>query len=163
MGEPRPGRRPARRLTLTEAADALGVSRDAVRMRVRRGSLASEKGEDGRVYVFVEPDQDAVHPESQDEASRDAPLVEELRDRVESLERQLQRADERDRENRRIIAALTQRIPELEMPAETPPEEQPESPTPPTEQPGRVEPQAQVEGAQEGAERRSWWRRLFGG
>jgi hypothetical protein len=46
------------------------------------------------------------------------------------------------------LAQLVQRIPELEMPAETPPEEQPESPSEATEQPGRVEPQPQVEGAQ---------------
>jgi hypothetical protein len=42
-------------------------------------------------------------------------------------------------------------------------EEPPESPTEATEQPGRVAPQAQVEGAQEEAERVSWWRRVFGG
>jgi hypothetical protein len=64
MGEPQPGSRPGRRVTLTEAAELLGTSRDAVRMRVRRGSLASEKGEDGRVYVFVEPDQDRTPLES---------------------------------------------------------------------------------------------------
>jgi hypothetical protein len=71
---------------------------------------------------------------------------------------------EAGRENRRIIAALTQRIPAIESPAETP-QEPPESPTAATEQPGRVEPepQPQVQGAQEGAERVSWWRRLFGG
>jgi hypothetical protein len=32
-----------------------------------------------------------------------------------------------------------------------------------TEQPGRVEPQVSVEGAQEGTQRVSWWRRIFGG
>jgi hypothetical protein len=73
---------------------------------------------------------------------------------------------EAGRENRRIIAALTQRIPAIESPLKSP-QEPPESPTEATEQPGRVEPQAQVEGAQEGAERpeerRSLWRRMFGG
>jgi hypothetical protein len=67
---------------------------------------------------------------------------------------------EAGRENRRIIAVLTQRIPAIESLAETP-EEPPESPAAATEQPGRVE--AQVQGAQEGAQRVSWWRRLFGG
>ena len=62
-------------------------------------------------------------------------------------------------ENRRIIALLTQRIPAIESLAKTP-QEPPESPTEATEQPDRVE--AQVEGAQEGAERRSWWRRMIG-
>jgi hypothetical protein len=141
---------------MAEAAELLGTSKDAVRMRVRRGSLRSEKGEDGRVYVYVEPDQDTVHAGSEGEASGE--LVAELRDRVGSLERELERAHERDRENRRIIAALTQRIPEIEAP----PAEPPESPTAATEQSGRVEPQPQVEGVQEAAEPRSWWRRVFG-
>jgi hypothetical protein len=39
--------------------------------------------------------------------------------RIDSLERQLEQANERDRENRRIIAALTTRIAEIEAP-ETP-------------------------------------------
>ena len=61
MGEHRPGRdrehdhvHDRERLTLAEAAEVLGISKDGVRMRVRRGQLPSEKGEDNRVYVFVE-------------------------------------------------------------------------------------------------------------
>jgi hypothetical protein len=45
-------RRPERRVHLSDAAELLGVSKDAVRMRVKRGTLRSEKGEDGRVYVW---------------------------------------------------------------------------------------------------------------
>jgi hypothetical protein len=70
--------------------------------------------------------------------------------------------EEANRENRRIIAALTQRIPAIEAPAEAPSQEPPESPAAATEQPGRVELQAQVEGAQEPAEQVSWWRRVLG-
>ena len=172
-------RRSERRVHLSEAAALLGVSKDAVRMRVKRGTLRSEKGEDGRVYVWVNvvPDGDpnTVHPESQVDAWRE--LIDELRDRVRSLE-------ESNRENRRIIAALTQRIPEIEAPASP---QSPGAPESATEQPGRVEPQPSVEGAQEPressemhmpeagggpslprdqqapSERRSWWRRMFGG
>ena len=137
-------RRSERRVHLSEAAALLDVSKDAVRMRVKRGTLRSEKGEDGRVYVWVNdaPDGDPnpVRPESQvDHAWRE--LVDELRDRVRSLE-------ESNRENRRIIAALTQRIPEIEAPQEPPTEH--------TEATEQLEPQPSVEGAQEAAERRSW-------
>jgi hypothetical protein len=38
-------RRSERRVHLSEAAALLGVSKDAVRMRVKRGTLRSEKGE----------------------------------------------------------------------------------------------------------------------
>jgi hypothetical protein len=104
-------RRPERRVHLSEAAEILGVSKDAVRMQVKRGTLRSEKGEDGRVYVWMNviPDADpnGVHPQGEVDPYRE--LVEELRDWVRSLE-------EANRENRRIIAALTSKIPAIEAP-----------------------------------------------
>jgi hypothetical protein len=173
-------RRSERRVHLSEAATLLGVSKDAVRMRVKRGTLRSEKGADGRVYVWVNVNPhagpDDVHPGSQAEAWRE--LIDELRDRVRSLE-------ESNRENRRIIAALTQRIPEIEAPREpSGATEPPGAPSEATEQPGRVEPQPAVQStqAQESSEmampeagggplprdqqatsERPWWQRMFGG
>ena len=53
-------RRPERRVHLGEVAEILGASKDAVRMRVKRGTLRSVKGEDGRLYVWMNviPDAD---------------------------------------------------------------------------------------------------------
>ena len=53
-------RRTDRRVHLSEAAEILGVSKDAVRMRVKRGTLRSVKEEDGRAYVCMNviPDAD---------------------------------------------------------------------------------------------------------
>ena len=60
----------------------------------------------------------------------------------------MEQAHERDRENRRIIAMLTSRIPAIEAPREDAPES-PESPVPtPTEA---------APGTQE-ADTRPWWR-----
>jgi hypothetical protein len=149
-----------RRLTVQEAARVLGTSVDAVRSRVRRGSLASEKGEDGRVFVWLGDDEATDKPEAEGEGSPTRlgePLIESLSDQVRYLREQLEQANERDRENRRIIAALTARIPEIEAPSEPR-----EASTEATEQPGRVGPQATLEGAQEGSQRVPWWRRLFG-
>jgi hypothetical protein len=56
-------RRSERRMHLSEAANLLGVSKDAVRMRVKRGMPRSEKGEDGRVYVKSDGDPNGVQPE----------------------------------------------------------------------------------------------------
>jgi len=64
-----------RRLTVQEAAAVLGTSVDAVRSRVRRGSLASEKGEDGRVYVWLGSDEASDKPQVGDEGSS-RPLIE---------------------------------------------------------------------------------------
>jgi len=41
-------------VTLKEAADILGVSKEAVRKRVIRGTLRSDTGEDGRRYVYID-------------------------------------------------------------------------------------------------------------
>jgi hypothetical protein len=163
----REGRRSERRVRLSEAAELLGVSKDAVRMRVKRGTLRSEKGEDGRVYVWVnvdpDADQNAVHPQGEVRAYRE--LIEELRDRVRLLE-------EANRENRRIIAALTQRIPELEAPLEPPGGPQSaagggvvEEPRPGGEeaQEGPERPPDKAEGPVRGSLGRPWWRRVFGG
>jgi hypothetical protein len=80
-----------------------------------------------------------------------------MQGRIDSLERQLEEAAERDRENRRIIAALTSRIPAIEAPQEAS-----EAHETAEEQQGRGLPRSATEGAREGA-RRPWWRRMFGG
>ena len=146
-------RRPERRVHLSEAANLLGVSKDAVRMRVKRGTLRSEKGEDGRVYVWVNvnPNGDPNTVHSQGEVDPYRELIDELHDRVRSLE-------EANRENRRIIAALTSRIPEIEAPRETP-SEAPEARVTPSEPVPNSE---TLPEAERGAERRPWWRRMFG-
>src|ERR687890_352503 len=45
------------RMTVQEAATALGVTVEAVRGRMHRGKYGREKAEDGRVYVVLTPDQ----------------------------------------------------------------------------------------------------------
>ena len=148
------------RVTIQEAARRLGVKEDAIRKRIQRGSMQHEKTREGRVFVWVDTTQDTARDAYQD-ASRDA-LLAAKDETITTLREQLAQAYERDRENRRIIAALTQRIPAIEAPPESPSDTTPEAPTEATEQPGRVEPQPQVEGAQETGERRSWWQRWFG-
>ena len=95
-------------------------------MRIKRGTLASEKV-DGTVYVLIEADQTRTNtappPEPTHEPTADqTKLFEALRSEVEFLREELQRREEvHMEENRRrdsIIAALTQRIPELEAPLE---------------------------------------------
>jgi hypothetical protein len=79
-----------------------------------------------------------------------------LRDQVEYLRSELARREETHLEESRrkdsIIAALTQRIPEIEPPRETPSEAR-ESPTADAGEPYRVQHLA----------RAPWWRRMFGG
>ncbi len=50
-----------RRLTVAEAADVLGVTVDAIRSRVKRGTIAHVR-EGGRVYVLLDADQGRPRP-----------------------------------------------------------------------------------------------------
>ena len=151
MGEGRQdatGQPSTERVSVPQAADHLGTTVDAIRKRVQRGTIPYEKDGDGRVWVLLDtgrPRQDADRDTTGRRGSPDD-LLTSKDETIRLLREQLEQANERDRENRRIIAALTQRIPAIEASAETP-QEPPESSTAATEQPGRVEPQPQVEGA----------------
>jgi hypothetical protein len=146
-----------RRLTVPQAAEALGVTVDAVRGRIRRGKLETEH-EAGTVYVWIdapdEGDRRGPSSTSQRRSGDQSARIDDLREQVAYLRDQLEQANERDRENRRIIAALTSRIPAIEAPSE--PRESPQ--TPPADAPSTS---ARPE-AQEHAEPRPWWRRWFG-
>jgi chromosome segregation ATPase len=142
---------------VTEAADALGVTVDAIRSRVKRGTIAHVR-EGGRVYVLLGADQDRPgHDQGTGRPGESGALISQMQDRIDSLERQLEQANERDRENRRIIAALTSRIPELEAASE-----ERESSETVEAASDSAEPRSDAPGAQEGAQR-PWWRRMFGG
>jgi hypothetical protein len=161
-------RQPERRVHLSEAAELLGVSKDAVRMRVKRGTLRSEKGEDGRVYVWVNvtPDGGPNDTNLQGEVEHYRELIDELRDRVRSLE-------EANSENRHIIAALTQRIPELPAASEVAPPDAPGSSGQGAQEQDGAEPRPATAGPQDSSEplrdtaefsvrgSRPWWR-VFG-
>ena len=167
-----------RRATVAEAAEILGITAEAVRTRIKRGRLDSVKvppRPGGTVYVLLEADQARPNNDptlqGQDQTADQTPfdahneLVEELRDRVRYLERQVE--EERDARRRAdtLLAQLMQRIPELEAPSE--PRESPQSeasPGPtrtPTEAAGdRREPSSQPSSIRA---RRPWWRRLWEG
>jgi DNA-binding Lrp family transcriptional regulator len=153
--------RGVRRIPLREAADALGVSKDALRQRIRRGTLDSDKGGDGRVYVYLDPSAYGYLDPSAGAARPGAGgVVDELRDRVRYLERQVE--EERDARRRAdtLLARLMDRIPELEAPTESSSDE-PGSPETGAEEAERSEPHPDALGAQEDV-KRPWWRRVFG-
>src|SRR3712207_3419830 len=91
------------RVTIREAASRLGVTEAAIRKRIQRGSLHKEMGEDSRVYVYLDLYQDMSQPKSQ--VDHEA-LVEELRDRVRFLERELDRRSIEAERHQQIVARL---------------------------------------------------------
>jgi hypothetical protein len=154
-----------------EAAEILGITTDAVRSRMRRGKLRREEGEYGTVYVLLDT-QNA--PNGQDgpstaedgqgagtptggnsrETVEDGPLVGVLRERVRSLETQLDHERQANRENRRLLAAALERIPAIEAGDER------ESSVTATEGTDRGEAPPKQ---QEDVQRRSWLYRFFFG
>jgi hypothetical protein len=157
----REARRLGQRHTVKEAAEVLGTTVDAVRGRIRRGTLDSVKL-DGVVYVLLDPtnrEQQSDKSETEaDDATQQATdqaglvadqseLVGEMRDQIDWLRREVERKDT-------IIMSLTQRIPELEAPT------------------GQREAPERVSEGESGTEtpasdtdeprRSSWWHRFFG-
>jgi ATP-dependent RNA circularization protein (DNA/RNA ligase family) len=145
------------RLTLRQAATRLGVSESAIRKRVERGTLRSDKGRDGRRYVYLDTGADGMADEGADASApreHDA-LISELRAHNDTLREQLEAERQAHAEARRIIAGLVERIPAIEAPQEAS-----EASETAREEPERAERPA-TGGAQEGVQR-PWWRRVFG-
>lgn len=153
------------RLTLREAARTLGISEGAVRKRVSRGSIPSEVGEDGRRYVYFEEDDtgaDEGRPGGEDALSE---ANAELRARVESLERSLESEREARRRADHIIAALTERIPELEAPPQSAQEAESVATRPSESAASEGDDESAVEPTEtptQTGHHRPWWKRWFG-
>jgi hypothetical protein len=152
-------------LTLRQAAEILGVSKEAVRKRAIRGSLPTDKDPDGRVYVYLDASVSAGPAAETDDAGvvpgddpRDR-LIAQLQSEVEAWREEARRKDH-------IIAGLIERLPpQLEESSE--PRESTETAT---EGVGKVrakdlsgpmgrEDRSEATGG--ASVRRPWWRRLF--
>ena len=163
MGEDRTGRDLDRALTVADAASALGITQDAVRKRIRRGTIQSEKDESGRIYVYV-PASETVHKTDQDTSqppSDSAALISAKDETITTLRDQLEAERQAHAEARRIIAGLVERIPAIAAPAETP-----EASETSEEQQVRGQPHSDRVESPEAVQRstgRSLWRRIFGG
>jgi|SRR5918912_2635422 hypothetical protein len=145
------------RVTVAEAAQILGLSAEAVRSRLQRGTLNGTKV-DGTVYVLLDATQTRPNTdESADQTNAQTRLdddqttlhITSLHEQIEWLRREVERKDT-------IIMTLASRIPELE-----PAIEPPEARQTPREGPeGEGDP---APNAEEPERRSSWWVRLFGG
>ncbi len=142
-----------RRVDLGEAAKILGITREAVRRRAKRGTLPSEHGADGKLYVWVA----GVHPHAH-HGVHDSRAVSGVDDRDLLLDRMASEIEYLREESRRkdtIIMSLAQRIPpQLEAPREAP-REMRESPV------AASEPEPRGDTPSDEA-RRPWWLRWLG-
>jgi hypothetical protein len=138
-----------KRVTVPEAAVILGVTQSAVRKRIQRGTIAWDKDDEGRTFVYVDPSETSHGTEAAE--SRDASqrqsrdeLLEVYRDQIEFLRRELERKDT-------LLISLMQRVPELEAAPEL--RDASETATEDADRGVSLEP----------AQRRSWLYRFFFG
>ena len=171
------------RVSVNEAALVLGVTVDAIRKRVQRGTIPHQRDDAGRVWVLLEAaksmqgtptstgrdESEHVHDTDQDmyQTEDQSHLVESLEDQVgylrgviETRDKELEARTEELRRKDHIIAALTERIPELESPASTEQRDVPESAPAPQVS---AETPTDAESSQEPTQRRSWLYRFFFG
>jgi hypothetical protein len=148
-----------RRTTVAEAAELLGISAEAVRGRIRRGTLPVER-EGGTVYVLVDEPEPGRTTADRSRTIADQPdaLIGALERQVEDLREQVRAERQAHAEARRIIAGLVERIPAIEAPEDA--SESPESHVPSDTPPDAG---GEAQEATERPEQRSWWRRMFGG
>jgi hypothetical protein len=156
---------PGRRVSVSEAAAVMGISVEAVRGRIKRGTIGHERDGD-RVYVILDADQAATGRDQGDDQATDRPqLVELLRAQVEDLRADRDAWREQARRSDYLLGSSMERTRELEsrlreLEAGPEPRESSES-TSPTDTPTEATGEADA-GAQE-PDRAPWWRRIFGG
>jgi hypothetical protein len=147
------------RVTIARAAERLGLSQDAIRKRVRRGTLAQDRGQDGLIHVYI-PATEGVQDESktgQDTGQDTAGdlYTRSLEDQVRFLRSELERKDA-------ILLRLAERVPELEAPPQSAQEAQDVVESASEGESRETAPEEPQATTSQGSAFRSWWRRLFG-
>src|SRR5919107_2987112 len=107
------------RVTVAEAAVRLGVKEQAIRKRIQRGTIAHDKDDDGRVHVYLSPEDRATGTYTGVNTGIST-LVQSLQEQIAYLRQEAEDWKEGARRKDTIIMSLTQRIPELEAPREAP-------------------------------------------
>ena len=149
------------RVTVEEAAKLLDVSVDAIRKRIERGTLRSEKIEKTRYVlldgVMINQDYNMTTHQDLDQDTDMTSLVASMQDQIDTLKLELEDWKEEARRKDAILMTLAQRVPELEPAREASSEPQRVSQTP-SEQQGN----GTAHQEEEGQEKPSWWRRFLG-
>ena len=144
------------RLSVAEAAKALGISQQAVHGRIKRETIEHDIGEDGKIYVYVEDngvEKGVGNAVVNDYITSLKSEIEGLKEDKEVWQEEAKRKDTIIAQMNQTMGALIHRIPELEAPSESTPEATESAAVDSDiESRGVVPPTPQ---------NRSWWRRIF--
>jgi len=147
---------------VAEAAERLGITKEAVRKRISRGKLRSDKDPDGTLHVYVPSSGTAVATFDRDELNAELhALIEVLRTDRDAWRDQARRSDYLASAALDLTRELEGSLRELEAPQESP-SDAPESPETASDAGDADPPHPDAPERQEGV-RRPWWRRGFGG
>lgn len=168
-----------RRASVREAAEVLGISVEAVRGRIKRGTIPHGKADNGGVYVWLEidhtgdqsqPDDAQDADQGGDRTSENPALMKELHSEVAFLREEIRRRDERHTEEIRrrdhLLAAALERIPAIDPPQHSHNGHQDDGEgtvrvEDPTDNVGSYGPPGEPQDDHHGDERRPWWKRIF--
>ena len=150
-----------RRVTVVEAATILSITPDAVRSRLRRGTLRKDRGPEGEVLVVLDGDASSTdRPTDQPTVA----LVEALEEQITYLREQAALWQEEARRKDHLLAAALEaalkRTPALEEPSE-PREERVMASEEPYSTHAPPMPETPVSDAQH-KRKVPWWRAFFG-
>ncbi len=157
-------------------AEILNLGKRRVLQMLERGELPATKDDMGRWLVSAPHVHTLLRERQQDQdrgkRTKDAAeqsttppaneigreLLDSFKDQVQHLRHELTAEREANRENRRIIAGLIERIPELASPSD-----ERESPETPADKPQGTQAPEPRPTPQKPVQRRSWWQRIVGG
>jgi len=130
-----------------QAAETLGVTVDAVRGRIKRGTIEHER-DGNRVYVILAADESGTgRDQTNDQYGESGALISRLEGEVEFLRDQVRRQQE-------IIAQQAVTMRQLSAPSEAPED---------ARRAAQSEEPPESTGGPENQSSRPWWRRIFGG
>jgi len=150
------------RQTIAEAAKKLEVTQEAIRARIRRGTIDHDKDESGKTHVYL-TDVEA-HDQQEDNAVVNGVVndyITSLKSEIESLKQDREVWQEEAKRKDTIIMALTNRIPELEAPS-TDSGQAPSETTPEATEAPVADPNTQSRGVVPPEAQKGFWRRIFG-
>ena len=96
---------------LDTASQHLGISKEAIRKRIQRGTLEAAKDGEGRWRVYLDMTEQDKSKDNGEDVGRDASgrLVQQMQREIDFLRAELERKDH-------ILMSLTNKIPQLEQP-----------------------------------------------